>query len=74
MDWVMMLYFDYCWSEIGSLTPNLVLIYVFVCFSPNLTWRDLQHIVVKAARPANLRTNDWVTNGVGRKGKTQMIP
>uniref|UniRef100_A0A1B6C415 furin n=1 Tax=Clastoptera arizonana TaxID=38151 RepID=A0A1B6C415_9HEMI len=31
-----------------------------------LTWRDMQHIVVATARPANLRAQDWVTNGVGR--------
>lgn len=31
-----------------------------------LTWRDLQHIVVRTARPLNLRAGDWVTNGVGR--------
>ncbi|KAG7210501.1 hypothetical protein KM043_012022 [Ampulex compressa] len=32
----------------------------------DLTWRDMQHIVVRTARPANLRATDWVTNGVGR--------
>lgn len=31
-----------------------------------LTWRDLQHIVVRTARPLNLRAGDWTTNGVGR--------
>lgn len=34
--------------------------------NPSLTWRDLQHIVVRTARPLNLRAGDWVTNGVGR--------
>lgn len=33
-----------------------------------LTWRDMQHIVVATARPANLKALDWVTNGVGRNG------
>ncbi|XP_028647235.2 furin-1 [Erpetoichthys calabaricus] len=33
----------------------------------NLTWRDMQHIVVQTSRPAHLNTNDWKTNGVGRK-------
>uniref|UniRef100_A0A2P2I1L6 furin n=1 Tax=Hirondellea gigas TaxID=1518452 RepID=A0A2P2I1L6_9CRUS len=33
----------------------------------NITWRDMQHIVVRTARPENLDTNDWQTNGVGRK-------
>ncbi|VDP38546.1 unnamed protein product [Heligmosomoides polygyrus] len=34
--------------------------------NPELTWRDLQHIVIRAAKPINLRAGDWVTNGVGR--------
>ncbi|VDK61594.1 unnamed protein product [Onchocerca ochengi] len=35
--------------------------------NPKLTWRDMQHIVVRTARPLNLRAGDWVTNGVGKK-------
>uniref|UniRef100_A0AAZ3PJZ6 SPC3 n=1 Tax=Oncorhynchus tshawytscha TaxID=74940 RepID=A0AAZ3PJZ6_ONCTS len=31
-----------------------------------LTWRDVQHLVVRASRLADLRTHDWRTNGVGR--------
>ncbi|CAH1153649.1 unnamed protein product [Phaedon cochleariae] len=34
--------------------------------NPNLTWRDMQHIVVRTARPQNLIALDWQTNGVGR--------
>ncbi|XP_043934196.1 furin [Protopterus annectens] len=33
----------------------------------NLTWRDMQHLVVRTAKPAHLNSNDWVVNGVGRK-------
>ncbi|XP_075063934.1 furin [Mixophyes fleayi] len=33
----------------------------------NLTWRDMQHLVVRTSNPAHLKTNDWITNGVGRK-------
>ncbi|XP_061100380.1 furin (paired basic amino acid cleaving enzyme) a isoform X2 [Conger conger] len=33
----------------------------------NLTWRDMQHLVVRTSHPANLVTNDWKTNGVGRR-------
>ncbi|XP_017481482.1 PREDICTED: furin-like protease 1, isoforms 1/1-X/2 [Rhagoletis zephyria] len=33
----------------------------------NLTWRDLQHIVVRTAKPANLRDPTWSKNGVGRR-------
>lgn len=39
-----------------------------VVFSPNLTWRDMQHIVVQTAKKANLRADDWVTNGAGKQG------
>ncbi|EJW78249.1 CelfurPC protein [Wuchereria bancrofti] len=35
--------------------------------NPKLTWRDMQHIVVRTARPLNLRAGDWVTNGIGKK-------
>ncbi|CAI4227597.1 unnamed protein product [Auanema sp. JU1783] len=34
--------------------------------NPELTWRDLQHIVIRTAKPIHLRAGDWVTNGVGR--------
>ncbi|XP_031336072.1 furin-like protease 1 isoform X2 [Photinus pyralis] len=34
--------------------------------NPNLTWRDMQHIVVRTARPHHLVTSDWQINGVGR--------
>lgn len=34
--------------------------------NPNLTWRDMQHIVVRTARPQHLIANDWQVNGVGR--------
>ncbi|KAL2090314.1 hypothetical protein ACEWY4_015002 [Coilia grayii] len=34
--------------------------------NPTLTWRDVQHLVVRASRPANLKTEDWTINGVGR--------
>ncbi|XP_062847344.1 furin (paired basic amino acid cleaving enzyme) b isoform X2 [Trichomycterus rosablanca] len=32
----------------------------------NLTWRDMQHLVIRSAHPTHLITNDWRTNGVGR--------
>ncbi|XP_014666816.1 PREDICTED: furin-like [Priapulus caudatus] len=32
-----------------------------------LSWRDLQHIVVRTANPTYLTSDDWVVNGVGRK-------
>merc|ERR1719260_229839 len=33
--------------------------------NPVLTWRDVQHIVVRSAKMANLKVGDWVTNGAG---------
>ncbi|XP_078286023.1 furin-like [Rhinoraja longicauda] len=33
----------------------------------NLTWRDMQHLVVRTSKPAHLFSKDWITNGVGRK-------
>lgn len=38
--------------------------------SKNLTWRDMQHLVVRTSNPAHLSTNDWKINGVGRRGKS----
>ncbi|KAI9564477.1 hypothetical protein GHT06_008216 [Daphnia sinensis] len=32
----------------------------------NLTWRDMQHIVVRTANRGHLMANDWQINGVGR--------
>uniref|UniRef100_A0AAQ4Q3A2 Furin (paired basic amino acid cleaving enzyme) b n=1 Tax=Gasterosteus aculeatus aculeatus TaxID=481459 RepID=A0AAQ4Q3A2_GASAC len=33
----------------------------------NLTWRDMQHLVVRTSRPGHLSAGDWKTNGVGRR-------
>ncbi|XP_075144793.1 furin-like protease 1 isoform X2 [Haematobia irritans] len=33
----------------------------------NLTWRDMQHIVVRTAKPANLIDPTWSKNGIGRR-------
>ncbi|XP_075031829.1 proprotein convertase subtilisin/kexin type 4 isoform X2 [Calonectris borealis] len=35
--------------------------------NPALTWRDLQHLVIRASKPAHLQAEDWAVNGVGRK-------
>ncbi|KAM4553978.1 furin (paired basic amino acid cleaving enzyme) b isoform 1-T2 [Fundulus diaphanus] len=32
----------------------------------NLTWRDMQHLVVRTSLPGHLIAADWKTNGVGR--------
>uniref|UniRef100_A0A8C5CHL4 Furin (paired basic amino acid cleaving enzyme) b n=1 Tax=Gadus morhua TaxID=8049 RepID=A0A8C5CHL4_GADMO len=38
----------------------------FAC-SMNLTWRDMQHLVVRTAQPGRLSAADWKANGVGRR-------
>ena len=35
--------------------------------NPSLTWRDVQHLIVKTSQPRNLKATDWRTNGLGRK-------
>jgi len=35
--------------------------------NPDLTWRDVQHIMVRTSNPANLNAPDWKLNGVGRQ-------
>ncbi|NXC77485.1 PCSK4 convertase, partial [Anhinga anhinga] len=35
--------------------------------NPALTWRDLQHLVIRTSKPAHLQAEDWAENGVGRK-------
>ncbi|XP_043910766.1 proprotein convertase subtilisin/kexin type 4 [Protopterus annectens] len=34
--------------------------------NPVLTWRDVQHIVVRVSKPQMLKADDWTKNGVGR--------
>ena len=46
-----------------SCNNHCVLLY----YSPLLTWRDMQHLVVMSANPHNLHADDWVVNGVGRR-------
>ena len=45
---------------------------LLLVFSPDLTWRDLQHIIVRTAKPAALKARDWKVNGVGRKGSSHL--
>lgn len=55
---------------------NLFFIFSFnfyYYFSPNLTWRDLQHIIVATARPTELKVGDWVINGAGYHGNNSLV-
>lgn len=47
------------------------LMYFYVCvsfLSPLLTWRDVQHIIVKTSRAGHLSAPDWKTNAAGYNG------
>lgn len=64
-------------NEVRFAAPACMCLHVraFVCVltvythsSKNLTWRDMQHLVVRTSHPAHLLANDWKTNGVQRKG------
>ena len=33
--------------------------------NPKLNWRDVQHIIVRTAKRANLKADDWHTNAAG---------
>ncbi|XP_036399293.1 proprotein convertase subtilisin/kexin type 6 [Megalops cyprinoides] len=35
--------------------------------NPLITWRDVQHLLVKTSRPAHLKANDWKTNAAGHR-------
>ena len=48
-------------------------LYVSVVFcdfssSPLLSWRDVQHIIVKTSRAGHLNAPDWKTNAAGYNG------
>uniref|UniRef100_A0A671KXD2 Proprotein convertase subtilisin/kexin type 6-like n=1 Tax=Sinocyclocheilus anshuiensis TaxID=1608454 RepID=A0A671KXD2_9TELE len=36
--------------------------------NPLITWRDVQHLLVKTSRQAHLKASDWKTNAAGHKG------
>lgn len=62
-----------CLNYYGSCMNTWIMILFFQCpdcwyiYSPMLTWRDMQHLVVMSANPHNLHADDWVVNGVGRR-------
>lgn len=41
--------------------------------SPFLTWRDIQHIIVRTSRAGHLNANDWKTNAAGYKGENFLV-
>lgn len=63
----MYVFLFFCGSVFLFMCLSLFVL-AFTHSSKNLTWRDMQHLVVRTSHPAHLLTNDWRTNGVGRKG------
>ena len=41
--------------------------------SPVLTWRDVQHIIVKTSRAGHLNAPDWKTNAAGYNGENTRV-
>ena len=39
--------------------------------NPQLTWRDVQHIIVETSRPEPLNDANWIINGIGKKVSTR---
>lgn len=35
--------------------------------NPLVSWRDIQHLLVKTSRPVHLKANDWKTNAAGHR-------
>ncbi|KFW75145.1 Proprotein convertase subtilisin/kexin type 4, partial [Manacus vitellinus] len=57
----------------GGLNPTLksqprhLYPHILLASSPALSWRDLQHLIIRASKPAHLKAEDWAKNGVGRR-------
>lgn len=60
----------YCEDLLVCAFDLFVKLQTCVCMlSPQLTWRDMQFIVMLTARPDGLNAADWITNAVGRRGE-----
>ncbi len=33
--------------------------------NPELTWRDVQHVIVRTSKAKGMRADDWTVNGAG---------
>lgn len=60
--------------QIFPLKTNPDLCSHILLASPALTWRDLQHLIIRASKPAHLQAEDWAENGVGRRGECRARP
>lgn len=60
--WSLQIGIKMCWQ-----TFHVMRLLDFIIFSNNLTWRDIQHVIVKTSKPDNLKGGTWNTNGAGKK-------
>lgn len=52
-----------------------ILKYILYIFSPELTWRDVQHLIVETSKRHDLQDDfyHWQRNGAGFYGKTLLL-
>lgn len=66
-------HFDFAfWICLWLLPPSFffgTMILTLSFPSPFLTWRDVQHVIVRTSRAGHLNANDWKTNAAGFKGE-----
>jgi len=41
--------------------------------SPDLTWRDVQHLIAATASKTGLLGANWITNGAGLQGQVSSL-
>ena len=51
-----------CFPSIGLYYNSCVTLYFY---SPNLSWRDVQYILVYSSNPRVAQDSNWATNGAG---------
>ena len=44
---------------------------IFLCASSNLTWRDIQYLIVYTSDTTKLKGGEWTINGAGRNVSSQ---
>jgi len=59
-------------SHLADILTVSSLLLCVACYSGQLTWRDMQHLVVRTAKPNNLQTDDWRMNAARFNGTAQL--
>jgi len=64
-------YGDSCRSNFGGTSAAAPMVSGVMCLLlgkyPDLTWREVQHVIVNSAQPIDEDGGSWRTNGAGRK-------